>query len=296
MVQRPLPWQPWQNQQNSLPSRQPTLVSVKRLARTLSQHHKHIRLFHRSTCAPSPSLTLLVPLHATHTVAPVILSPGHPSPLTTPSPFNHSQHLFQSLSSSHLPLPSPSLRRTGHPTHSRQSSGLERPGVHNHYSPLLPLAAVNAAVGCTTEDEGTVVSLDRNSSSSSCLCPSVFSHQQGQRSNLTYSPLEDVVVSLDRYSSGGVQENDADMAVVSLDHSDRSKTGELHNRPRSVNQILHRPSVTDVFESQCCSESGRDPPLTCLSCGVEHTSGNCWPHQPLHSSFASHTTHRLNLD
>ena len=254
--------------------------------KVVSQVHMCTKSLPHSPCPP-PRHSHRRPRH-TVTGAPLT---SHP-----PSPFNRSQHLFQSLSSSHLPPPSPSLRRTGHPTHSRQSSGLERPGVHNHYSPLLPLAAVTTAGGCTTEDEGTVVSLDRNSSSSSCLCPSVVSHQQGQRSNLTYSPLEDVVVSLDRYSSGGVQENGADMAVVSLDHSDRSKTGELHNRPRSVNQILHRPSVTDVFESKCCSESGRDPPLTCLSCGVEHTSGNCWPHQSLHSSFASHTTHRLNMD
>ena len=141
--------------------------------------------------------------------------------------------------------------------------------------------------GCGTEDEGTIVSLDRNSSSSSCHCPSAAAtFETGQRSILTQSPPGRMggvsnVVSLDHQSpNGGAGDSDADVTVVSLDRVDRSD----HRTP-------HRTSLDDSLRSH---DNGRDCHGDhCHSYGGSR-SLNCRP-----ENFRNHTqqvTTYLNLD
>lgn len=86
------------------------------------------------------------------------------------------------------------------------------------------------------------MSLDHNSSSSSCHCPSLVAYDQGQRSLINHSPgmMGAAVVSLDQYSNEEA-DSEADTTVVSLDHYTRTinqetqKTDALssHDTPRS---------------------------------------------------------------
>ena len=149
--------------------------------------------------------------------------------------------------------------------------------------------------GRITEDEGTVVSLDRHSSSSSCHCSSMVTHeQQGQRSGLTQSPLGkmgDTVVNLDRYSSVCTPETEPDVTVVSLDRTERSTAGDLHQNSRSTNHSHHRISTTDPSLAHC--EGGRD--LSNVSPDPSTTSGRS--HKSLHSRLPPpQPTAHLNLD
>ena len=214
--------------------------------------------------------------HPRHSVTGAPLTPqtSHHSP-------SLSRSLFQSRSSSHLPPVSLSVHLQEHP-HCKPVEGQGFSHCHSYVSP-----AVLGAGRCTTDGEGAAVSLDCNSSSSSCLCSSTVTHELGQRSNLAqFPPLGDVVVSLDRYSSGGVAESCSDMTVVSLDHSERSNLGEIHQQPRSVNKILHRPSVDGT-------ENRREH----INYTYDASSTSTGAHKPLQLNFASHTTTpHLNLD
>lgn len=113
----------------------------------------------------------------------------------------------------------------------RQTISLDRKNTR-HYHPI----------NYGTEDEGTVVSLDHNSSSSSCHCPSLVAYDQGQRSLINHSPgmMGAAIVSLDQYSNEEAN-SEADTTVVSLDHYTRSANQEpqktdavsSHDTPRS---------------------------------------------------------------
>lgn len=125
--------------------------------------------------------------------------------------------------------------------------------------------------GCGTEDEGTVVSLDRNSSSSSCHCPSTVAFELGQRPLLTQSPpgmKGATIVSLDQYLNGGT-DSEADTTVVSLDRVGPPNAGD--HRVRSTNQEPQKTS------SNCLGDpsGGHD---NCRGChgdrGTRSHSGN----------------------
>ena len=171
------------------------------------------------------------------------------------------------------------------------SSAAERK-FSRRYSPSS-LAVTSAGGGRGTEDEGTVVSLDHHSSSSSCHCSSMVTHEQGQRSILTQSPLgkmggDTVTVNLDRYSSVVAHDSDADVTVVSLDRTERSNAaGDF--LLRSMNHGLQRHSATDVSNYQSHCEGGRDPANTSPDPSVRS-------HKSLHSQCPSQPTTHLNLD
>ena len=219
--------------------------------------------------------------HPRHSVTGAPLTTSHPPPS-----LDHGSPIFHCHSSSHLPPLSPSLRLAGDPRSSSPHSRMERKCSH-HYSPSSLL--VTSTGGRTTEDEGTVVSLDHHSSSSSCHCSSMVVHEQGQRSVLTQSPLGkagDTVVNLDRYSSAGAHDSDADVTVVSLDRTERSTAVDYHHNLRSMNYDLHGLPATDVSNSVCHFEGGRDPPNTSPD-----------PSSRSHKSrFQSQPTAHLNLD
>jgi hypothetical protein len=219
--------------------------------------------------------------HPRHSVTGAPLTTSHPPPS-----LDHGSPTFHCHSSSHLPPLSPSLRLAGDPRSSSPHSRMERKCSH-HYSPSSLL--MTSAGGRTAEDEGTVVSLDHHSSSSSCHCSSMVAHEQGQRSVLTQSPLGkvgDTVVNLDRYSSVGAHDSDADVTVVSLDRTERSTAVDYHPHLRSMNHGLHRLPATDVSNSVCHFEGGRDPPNTSPD-----------PSSRSHKSrFQSQPTAHLNLD
>ena len=118
--------------------------------------------------------------------------------------------------------------------------------------------------GCVTEDKGTVVSLDRNSSPSNCQCASLATCEQGQRSPLTLGKKGSTVVSLDRCSSGGSGSD----TLVSLDRAGCSNIGSEHC-VRSAYHNSQRTLASHLEDLVCSHTHG---------CAASIHSGNsCTP-------------------
>ena len=186
-------------------------------------------------------------------------APLTPHSLPPSSLLDHS-HLFQSHSSSHLPpLRTDTLGSQPASPRTRQTISLDRKSMR-HYYPI----AMTVMGGPGTEDEGTVVSLDRNSSSSSCHCPSSVAFEQGQRSLLTQSPLGvrgSSAVNPDQYSSIGTDNVTIDTTVVSLDRPGRSNTREHRLWPASQSLLLanpepHAQQASAVYRDDCSGSHG----------------------------------------
>ena len=153
--------------------------------------------------------------------------------------------------------------------------------------------------GCVTEDEGTIVSLDRNSSSSSCHCASTVTYEQGL--SLTQSMLgkASTVVSLDRCSNRG---NDAATLLVSLDWTDCSTAGCGEHCTRPSYQDSQRTLVANLEDLGGSRDNNRG------DCSASnHSCNSCTPSGSVFSSSsAMHISHNdpnalqkavlLNLD
>ena len=175
---------------------------------------------------------------------------GSVTPSSLPSSYQDRKHLFPSHSSSNLPPFSETFSVRSFSPRTVQSTSLDQRSVHS-YLPV-PTSLLGA---CGTDEGGTVVSLDRNSLSSNCFCPSSVAADPSQRSTASKFPLPlassqsgrtSAIISLDQFSVVESAEHEG-TAVVSLDRAGRSSIRD--QRLWSEHKSPSSPLVT-VHESQ----------------------------------------------